>query len=160
LTGVRGFRHAGSGQEQIDERDQGGGGADQDQGVIGSEVVLHVKRWSLWGHLRGLGDKAASLCEVVHIRSNFFPARSPERVSASAVGSAVLGQEQAMAQGFQSWRSGKGERQWLSRLIDTMEQIARPDVRGRPVDRLVLARVRAQLGRPASHPYAARGLRH
>jgi hypothetical protein len=65
-----------------------------------------------------------------------------------------------MAQGFQSWRSGKGERQWLSRLIDTMEQITRPDVRGRPVDRLVLAKVRAQLGRPASHPYAARGLRH
>jgi hypothetical protein len=59
-----------------------------------------------------------------------------------------------MAQGLQSWRSGKGERQWLSRLIETMEQIARPDIQSRPVDRLVLAKVRAQLGRPASYPYA------
>ncbi len=68
-----------------------------------------------------------------------------------------------MAQGFnkglQAWRSGKGERQWLSRLIETMEQIARPDVRARPVDRLVLAKVRAQLGRLASSPYGG-GLRH
>ena len=64
-----------------------------------------------------------------------------------------FGQEKAMAQGLQSWRSGKGERQWLSRLIETMEQIARPDMQSRPVDRLVLAKVRAQLGRPASYPY-------
>jgi hypothetical protein len=65
-----------------------------------------------------------------------------------------------MAQGLQSWRSGKGERQWLSRLIQTMEQIARSDIHGRPVDRLVLAKVRAQLGRPASCPYGAVGYRH
>ena len=65
-----------------------------------------------------------------------------------------------MAQGLQSWRSGKGERQWLSRLIETMEQIARPDIQIRPVDRLVLAKVRAQLGRPASYPYGAIGVRH
>jgi len=65
-----------------------------------------------------------------------------------------------MAQGLQSWRSGKVERQWLSRLIETMEQIARPDIQSRPVDRLVLAKVRAQLGRPASYPYGAIGLRH
>jgi hypothetical protein len=41
-----------------------------------------------------------------------------------------------------------------------MEQIARPDIQSRPVDRLVLAKVRAQLGRPASCPYGAMGLRH
>jgi hypothetical protein len=46
------------------------------------------------------------------------------------------------------------------RLIETMEQIARPDVQGRPVDRLVLAKVGAQLGRPASYPYGAVGVRH
>lgn len=40
-----------------------------------------------------------------------------------------------------------------------MEQIARPEVQSRPVDRLVLAKVRVQLGRPASNPYGA-GLRH
>jgi hypothetical protein len=65
-----------------------------------------------------------------------------------------------MAQGLQSRRSGKGERQWLSRLILAMEQIARPDMQSRPVDRLVLAKVRAQLGRPASCPYGAVGYRH
>jgi hypothetical protein len=64
-----------------------------------------------------------------------------------------------MAQGLQ-WRSGRGERQWLSRLIETMEQIARPDIQSRPVDRLVLAKVRAQLGRPASCLYGAYGRRH
>ena len=41
-----------------------------------------------------------------------------------------------------------------------MEQIARPDIQSRPVDRLVLAKVRAQLGRPASYPYGAIGTRH
>ena len=65
-----------------------------------------------------------------------------------------------MDQSLRSWRSGKGERQWLLRLIETMEQIARPETQRRPVDRLVLAKVRAQLGRPASYPYGAVGLRH
>jgi hypothetical protein len=64
-----------------------------------------------------------------------------------------------MSQGLQIWRSGNGERQWLSRLIATMEQIARPEAQSRPVDRLVLTKVRVQLGRPASNPYGA-GLRH
>ena len=64
-----------------------------------------------------------------------------------------------MAQGLQ-WRSGKGERQWLSRLIETMELITGPDIQSRPVDRLVLAKVRAQLGRPASCPYGAYVRRH
>ncbi len=65
-----------------------------------------------------------------------------------------------MGQGLQTWRSGKGERQWLSRLIEAMEQIARPDIQRRPVDRLVLAKVRAQLARPASYPYGAYGRHH
>jgi hypothetical protein len=67
---------------------------------------------------------------------------------------------QGIHKGLQPWRSRKGERQWLLRLIETMEQIARPDVKSRPVDRLVLAKVRAQLGRPASYPYAPIRLRH
>jgi hypothetical protein len=41
-----------------------------------------------------------------------------------------------------------------------MEQIARRDMQSRRVDRLVLAKVRAQLGRPASDPYGAMGARH
>jgi hypothetical protein len=67
---------------------------------------------------------------------------------------------QGLQNGFQSWRSGTGERQWLARLIETMEQIARRDMQSRRVDRLVLAKVRAQLGRPASNPYGAMGARH
>ena len=66
---------------------------------------------------------------------------------------------QGFQKGFQSWQSGKGQRQWLSRLIETMEQIARPGLQNRPVDRLVLAKVRAQLSRPASYPYQM-GTRH
>lgn len=65
-----------------------------------------------------------------------------------------------MGQRLQMWRSGKGERQWLVRLIKTMEQIARPDMQSSAVDRLVLAKVRAQLSRPASHPYGAIRRRH
>jgi hypothetical protein len=57
-----------------------------------------------------------------------------------------------MASRRQSRRSGrgtrKGELQWLSRLIATMEQIARPEVRALPSDQLVLAAVRAQLAKP------------
>jgi hypothetical protein len=37
-------------------------------------------------------------------------------------------------------------------LIDTMEQIARPEVRSLPNDQALLAAVRAQLTRPASYP--------
>jgi hypothetical protein len=56
-----------------------------------------------------------------------------------------------MAIRVQPGRSGsarKGELLWLSRLIATMEQIARPEVRAMPCDPLVLAAVRAQLARP------------
>jgi hypothetical protein len=41
-------------------------------------------------------------------------------------------------------------------LIDTMEKIARPEVRALPNDQLLLAAVRAQLARPApSYPGGA-----
>ena len=58
-----------------------------------------------------------------------------------------------MASRLQPWQSGKararkGELQWLSRLIATMEQIARPEVRARPCDQLMLAAARAQLAKP------------
>jgi len=52
-----------------------------------------------------------------------------------------------------SWRSGDGQKLWLSMLIDAMEEVSRPEFRAVPVDRSVLAAVRAQLARPAS-PYA------
>jgi hypothetical protein len=52
----------------------------------------------------------------------------------------------------QAWRSGDGEKLWLSTLIDTMEKIARRESRAVPCDRLVLAEVSAHLARPVS-PY-------
>src|SRR5207302_2188592 len=69
------------------------------------------------------------------------------------LGSGLEGQ--MMAQRLQPWRSGRTERQWLSKLIDTMERIARPEVRALPNDQRLLAAVRAQLARPASYAYDA-----
>ena len=55
-----------------------------------------------------------------------------------------------MGQQLNTWRSGSGQRVWLSRLIDTMEEISRPELRTVPCDISVLAALRAQLARPAS----------
>ena len=54
-----------------------------------------------------------------------------------------------MGQQVQGWRSASGQRSWLSKLIDTMEQISRPERRTVPCDAQLLAAVRAQLARPA-----------
>jgi hypothetical protein len=62
-----------------------------------------------------------------------------------------------MGQQLQGWRSASGQRLWLSMLIDTMEEISRPERRAVPCDGKVLAALRAQLARPASVgvPYAS-----
>jgi len=59
---------------------------------------------------------------------------------------------------IQSWRTGKGQTAWLSRLIEAMEKFSRPEWRARPLDRLELAAVRARLAQPAmAYPaYASR----
>jgi hypothetical protein len=54
-----------------------------------------------------------------------------------------------MGQQLQPWRSGDGEKLWLSMLVDTMEEISRPEFRAVPCDPAVLAAVSAQLARPA-----------
>jgi hypothetical protein len=68
-----------------------------------------------------------------------------------------------MGQQLQRWRSAGGERLWLSMLIDTMEQVSRPELCSQPCDRSVVAAVFAQLSRPAA-PYIHLGsgfsLRH
>jgi hypothetical protein len=51
---------------------------------------------------------------------------------------------------LQSWRSADGERLWLSMLIDTMEEVSRPELRSMPCDPSILVALRAQLARPAS----------
>jgi hypothetical protein len=55
---------------------------------------------------------------------------------------------------FKTWRSGDGEKLWLSMLVDAMEKLSREKLsrRAGPCDRSVLAALTAQLARPAS-PY-------
>jgi hypothetical protein len=54
-----------------------------------------------------------------------------------------------MREQFRPWRTDEGERLWLSVLIDTMEDVSRPELRATPCDGSVLSAVRAQLSRPA-----------
>jgi hypothetical protein len=63
-----------------------------------------------------------------------------------------------MGQSLQTWRSGSEQRAWLSTLIDTFEEISRPEVRAVPCNGHLLAAFRAQLARPATAclPYASR----
>jgi len=64
--------------------------------------------------------------------------------------------QQVQPQQVQPWRSGDGEKLWLSMLIDAMEEVSSPEFRSLPCDRLVLAAVSAQLARPASpYPHSA-----
>jgi hypothetical protein len=59
-----------------------------------------------------------------------------------------------MGQQLQAWRSADGERMWLSMLVDTMENVSRPEIRGLPCEPSILAALRAQLARPVSpYPY-------
>jgi hypothetical protein len=56
--------------------------------------------------------------------------------------------EQAMSEQLRPWQTDDGERRWLSMLIDTMEEISRPELRATPCDRSVLSAVSAKLSRP------------
>jgi hypothetical protein len=58
-----------------------------------------------------------------------------------------------MGRKFRPRESGNGDILWLSMLIDAMEEAARPEFRGLPCDRSVVAAVAVQLARPVS-PYA------
>ena len=61
-----------------------------------------------------------------------------------------------MGQQLQPWRSGDGDKLWLSMLVETMEQVSRPEIRGLPCEPSILVAFRAQLARPASPcPYGA-----
>jgi hypothetical protein len=60
-----------------------------------------------------------------------------------------------MGQQFLQWRSGEGEKLWLSALVDTMERMSRRDYRGLPCDQSVRIEVLAHLARPASLPPAS-----
>jgi hypothetical protein len=54
------------------------------------------------------------------------------------------------------WQDDRGDRRWLSLLVDAMEYAARPEIRSTPCDAAILQACRAQLMRPVSHhPYGA-----
>ena len=55
-----------------------------------------------------------------------------------------------MGQQLRTWQSAGDQRVWLSMLIDTMEQVSRPESRAVPCDGQLLAALRAQLARPAT----------
>jgi hypothetical protein len=55
----------------------------------------------------------------------------------------------------QIWRNEAGSRRWLSALIDTMEDVARPEIRREPVAPETLTGLRTRLARPrrrSGHP--------
>ncbi|MCP4615250.1 MAG: transcriptional regulator [Bradyrhizobium sp.] len=56
---------------------------------------------------------------------------------------------------FPSWRGGRGERLWLSTLVETMEQVGQPARRAEPCDPHSLNVVRAQLALPAQLRFAS-----
>ena len=60
--------------------------------------------------------------------------------------------QQVRFQQAKAWRSGDGQKLWLSTLIAAMEQVSRRAVREAPCDGSVLSELRRQLARPAS-PY-------
>src|ERR1700722_10643978 len=86
------------------------------------------------------------------------------------VGGCRLRQGQAMGQKLQpwrksprpgeSWRSGNGERRWLSLLVDAMEEFSRPDIRSVPCHPSLLVAARAQLAHPVSSGASHFGLRN
>jgi hypothetical protein len=65
------------------------------------------------------------------------------------------GQGQAMGRQVGQWRSGEGQKLWLSMLVDTMEAISRSELRNSPISPSVLTALKAQLARPGS--YCAHG---
>lgn len=64
-----------------------------------------------------------------------------------------------MGQALHTWRSGSEQRAWLSLLIDTFEEVSRPEISTLPCDSQLLAALHAQLAHPAS-VYGPYGLRH
>jgi hypothetical protein len=69
--------------------------------------------------------------------------------------------KKTMDRQLDTWRREKGERRWLSLLVDAMEQAARPEVRARVPEAVILNALRVQLTRPpACYSYVASGTRH
>ena len=63
-----------------------------------------------------------------------------------------------MGQQLRTWRTAGGQRAWLSMLIDTMEEISRPELRAVPCDGRLLIALRAQLAARHLSPRHAQDL--
>lgn len=60
-----------------------------------------------------------------------------------------------MGQRLNKWQGEGCARDWLSLLIDAMEEAGRPELRSQPIEAEILAALRAQLAQPvARFPYA------
>ena len=60
-----------------------------------------------------------------------------------------------MGQQRNTWHHQNGERQWLSLLVDAMEEASRPEIRALPCEAAILQALRAQLAQPVTaHTYA------
>jgi hypothetical protein len=58
-----------------------------------------------------------------------------------------------MNQHLPDWRTIEGQTVWLSRLIEAMDEVSRPEWRTRPLDPAELRAMRARLSQPATlHP--------
>jgi hypothetical protein len=57
-----------------------------------------------------------------------------------------------MAQQTQQWRSGNGEMAWLSALVETMDEVSRPELRATLCAPSLLAAVEAHMAHPVMPP--------
>jgi len=95
------------------------------------------------------------VCDAHHILPKFFSAGLRERDFGDRVGTGTgtgrgPGEKQAMMQQTRQWRSGNGERAWLSALVETMHKVSRPELRAIPCDAALLKAVRGHLARPSA----------
>ena len=108
------------------------------------------------------------VCEADHSARAFFgkdrrePARAGNGLPAAGLGLVeAADREHAMGQRIthqpsEACRSGHDGEVWLSSLIDTMEVVAREDIRDLPCDDRLLSAVRQQLAQPASSDHDLR----
>src|ERR1051325_3318745 len=95
------------------------------------------------------------VCDACRMLPRVFSAGLPERESGDRVNAGTgpgggLARKQAMMQQTRQWRSGTGERAWLSALVETMHKLSRPELRAVPCDAALLKAVRGHLARPSA----------
>lgn len=160
-----------SGQKQVDQRNQRSTHPGGDQDVIGSEVALWIEIDQgfirFLGHVERVRPGTDSLCEADHTGRVFFAIggrngfRDRNWSSGAGTGSGKMSQQFQLSRFSSSWRGGRGERLWLSTLVDAMERVAEPARRAEPCDPRALKDLRAQLALPTQPRFTSSfGLRN